>query len=155
MPTMLHDDLDRSFDLFDDFRRQMDRMFGDLDDRWGYTRLSPKQLSATSWPRVDVFDAGEELVVTADVPGLTEKDVELTLHDGVLTLAGERKVDAPDGYQVHRQERGGHRFKRSFALPIKVDAERTHAVLKDGVLAVRLAKAAEARPRQIPVRAQA
>ncbi len=145
-------DFDRSFDVLDDFRRQMDRMFGDLDDRWGGARFSPTQLSANG-PRVNVFDTGAELLVTADVPGLTEKDVEITLHDGVLTLVGERKADAPEGYHVHRQERGGYRFKRSFALPAKVDPEKTAAVVKDGVLEVKIAKAAEARPRQIAVRA--
>jgi HSP20 family protein len=144
-------DFDRSFDVLDDFRKQMDRMFGDLDDRWGGARFAPTQLSANG-PRVNVFDTGAELLVTADVPGLTEKELDITLHDGVLTLVGERKADAPEGYHVHRQERGSYRFKRSFALPAKVDPEKTAAVVKDGVLEVKLAKAAEARPRQIAVR---
>lgn len=143
------------FDLLDDFRRQMDRMFGDLDDRWGYGRSGISQLSATAWPRVNVVDNGAELVVTADVPGLSEKDLDITLHDGVLTLASERRADVPEGYQVHRQERGTYRFKRSFQLPAKVDAEKTVATVKDGVLEVKLGKAAEARPRQIAVRSQA
>lgn len=147
-------DFDRSFDFLDDFRRQMDRVLGDLDDRWGYGRPDPTALSDAAWPRVNVLDGGAELIVTADVPGLTEKDLDITLHDGVLTLAGERKADAPEGYQVHRRERGALRFKRSFTLPAKVDAERTTATVKDGVLEVKLAKAAEARPRQITVRSQ-
>lgn len=151
LSPLFGNDPDRSFDLFDDFRRQMDRLFGDLDDRWAPARLSPTQLSASAWPRVNLFDAGAELVVVADVPGLTEKDIEITLHDGVLTLVGERKTAAPEGYQAHRQERGAYRFKRSLGLPAKVDPERTLATVKDGVLEVKLAKAAEARPRQIAV----
>lgn len=151
LSPLFGNDHDRSFDLFDDFRRQMDRLFGDLDDRWAVARLSPTQLSASAWPRVNLFDAGAELIVTADVPGLTEKDLEITLHDGVLTLVGDRKTAVPEGYQAHRQERGAYRFKRSFALPAKVDPEKTLATVKDGVLEVKLAKAAEARPRQIAV----
>lgn len=139
-------DFDRTLDLLDELRSQMDRVWHDYDDRRG-----PGY--GTAWPRVTCFDAGANLVLTADVPGLGEKDVTLTLDDGVLTLAGERKVKAPEGYAAHRQERAGFRFSRSIALPTKVDAEKTTATVKNGVLTVTLAKAPEARPRQIAIRA--
>ena len=148
-------DFDRSYDLLDELRRQMDRVWGDLDQRWGYVpRASSNALSAATFPRVNVFDAGAELVVQADVPGLTDKDLEITLHENVLTLAGKRTEKPREGYVVHRQERAAFEFQRSFALPAKVDAEKTLASVKDGVLTVKLAKAAEAKPRQIAVRAQ-
>ena len=111
-------------------------------------------MAAATWPRLNLFDTGAELVVEADVPGMTEKDIELTLHDGVLTLAGERKIAAPEGYTPRRQERAGFKFSRSIALPTRVDAEKTIALVKDGVLTITLAKAPEARPRQIAVKAQ-
>ena len=132
---------DRAFDVLDELRRQMDRAWEEAED------------PATTWPRVTVRDAGEDVLVKAWIPGLTEKDVTLTLHDGVLTIAGERKLAAPEGYVVRRQERLGAKFSRSLALPAKVDAEKTTAEVKDGVLTVKLAKAAEAKPRQIAVRA--
>jgi HSP20 family protein len=148
-------DFDRSYDLLDELRRQMDRVWGDMDQRWGYVpRAQTTALSAATFPRVNVFDAGAELVVQADVPGLTNEELEITLHENVLTLSGKRTEKGREGYVVHRQERGGFQFQRSFALPAKVDGEKTLASVKDGVLTVKLAKAAEAKPRQIAVRSQ-
>ena len=148
-------DFDRSYDLLDELRHQMDRVWGDLDRRWGYSpRTQPTTFSAATFPRVNVFDAGAELVVEADVPGLTHEDLEITLHENVLTLAGKQREKAREGYVVHRQERAAFQFQRSFALPVKVDGEKTLASVKDGVLTVKLAKAAEAKPRQIAVRSQ-
>lgn len=64
------------------------------------------------------------VVVTAGVPGMTDKDLQVSLEDGVLTVAGERKPDAPQGCTAHRRERGAFKFTRSLALPIKVDGEK-------------------------------
>ena len=143
-------DFSDSFDLLDELRRQMDSVWED----WGVQRTPARAFPTTNVPRVNLFDAGAELVVEADVPGLSEKDLTITLHEGVLTLAGERKIAAPEGYEARRQERASYKFSRSLALPAKVDAEKTTAVVKDGVLTVTLAKAPEARPRQISVKAQ-
>jgi HSP20 family protein len=101
---------------------------------------------------VNVFDDGASVVVKADVPGLTNDDLGITLHDGVLSITGKRKDDAPEGYTVHRRERGAYELSRSFRLPVKVDAEKTTAEVKNGVLTVTLAKAVEAQPRRIAVR---
>lgn len=129
-------DLDHSFALFDElFRRRADRAW-----------------SEDPTPRLDVLDDGTSFVVSADVPGMTEKDVTITLHDGTLTIAGARKLAAPEGYEVHRRERTAARFSRSFTLPAKVDSEKTTATLKDGVLTVTLAKAESAKPRTIAVK---
>jgi HSP20 family protein len=129
-------DLDHSFALFDElFRRRADRA-------WSEEPL----------PRLDVLDDGASFVVTADVPGIAEKDLTITLHDGTLTIAGTRKAAALEGYEVHRRERGQARFSRSFTLPAKVDGEKTTATLKDGVLTVKLAKAESAKPRTITVK---
>jgi HSP20 family protein len=91
-------------------------------------------------------------VIEAELPGMTEKDIELSLTADVLTLSGTRTVDAPEGYSVHRQERPTYRLSRSYTLPAKVDPEKVSAELKDGILLVTLEKAAEVRPRQIPVK---
>lgn len=147
-------DFDRTFDVLDELRRQMDRVWSDYDGSWGVVPAAQQALSQGTWPRFNVFDAGANLVVTADVPGMTEKDLELSLEDGVLSIKGERKVVAPEGYAAHRRERAAAKFTRSVALPLKVDPEKTTAVVKDGVLTVTLAKAPEARPRQIAIRAQ-
>lgn len=143
-------DFDSTFSLMDELRRRMDRVWDD----YGYEAALPRAVaSSASWPRVNVFDEGSKLVLHADVPGMSEKDLQITLHGETLSLSGERKTTSPEGYSVHRQERGGVRFARSFTLPCKVNAELTTATVKDGVLTLTLAKAAEAQPRQIAVRA--
>jgi len=147
-------DFDRTFDVLDELRRQMDRVWNDYDGTVGTSAAAAQPLSSSSFPRFDVTDAGANLVVTADVPGMTDKDLQVSLEGGVLTVAGERKADTPEGYTAHRRERGAFKFTRSLALPIKVDGDKTSATVKDGVLAITLSKAPEARPRQIAVRAQ-
>jgi HSP20 family protein len=104
-------------------------------------------------PRITRVDEGPSVVVRAELPGLTEKDVRVSLNHDVLTLTGERRTEAPAGYAVHRRERPSLRFARSVALPCKVDAERATATVRDGVLTVTLPKTPEAQPRQITVRA--
>jgi HSP20 family protein len=132
---------ERPLDLFGELRRQMDQVWEDFD---GSARAQYEGLR--------VRDAGAELVVEADLPGITEKNVDLTLADNVLFVTAERKLVAPEGYAPRRQERASFRFSRSLALPVKVDPEKVSASVKDGVLTVTLAKAEEARPRQIQVK---
>lgn len=139
-------DLDRTMSLFHQLRRQMDRAFDEYDsvDRWSGNR---------GYPLSNVYDTGEAFIITAEVPGLSEKALEVTATQDVVTVAGERPNDAPEGYSVHRSERVPVRFSRSYALPVRIDPERVAAKLQDGVLTLKLEKAAEVRPRQISVRA--
>jgi HSP20 family protein len=143
-------DVDRSFVLFDELRRRLDRVWDDFEP----ADSGPTGAWDTaSWPRVNVYDEGTSLIVEAEVPGISQKDLRLTVNESTITLEGERKSDAPEGYSVHRQERGALRFSRSFTLPVKTDSERCEATVKDGILVVKLPKAKEAQPRQIEVRA--
>lgn len=134
-------DVDRTFQLLDAFRQELGRVLepGVATDR-------------ATFPATNLRDTGQALVLTAEVPGLEDKDLHITLTEDVLTVAGERKADAPEGYSVHRQERAPFRFSRSYSLPVKVDPEKTSARLENGVLEVRLEKAPEVKPRQITVR---
>ena len=143
-------DFDRSFAALDDFRQRMDRLMYD------YSRLSEEDHwldTGTAWPRMMLKDEGHQLRIYAEVPGLSDKDLQLSLNHNVLTIAGERRADIPEGYSVHRQERGSYNFSRSFSLPCAIDPEKASATAKDGVLMVSLEKAAEAKPRQITVKA--
>lgn len=146
-------DFDRTFTLLDELRRRMDRVWDEYDGD-GYTNPYAELARRTSWPRVNLFDTGASLVLYVEVPGVAEKDIQLTINQDVLTLRGERKPDAPEGYSVHRQERVPVKFARSFTLPTKIDPEKVIASLKNGVLSIALPKAPEAQPRQITVRAQ-
>ena len=145
---------DRTLALMDDWRRRMDRAFGDFQapSAPAGTFEDPWSLSEATWPRVDLFDTGPTLLLSAEVPGLTAKDVQIQIENDVLTLSGERKVQVPPGYAAHRRERGSLSFTRSFNLPFKVDGEKITATLKDGVLNVEMAKLPEAQPRQIAIR---
>ncbi|AUX20194.1 heat-shock protein Hsp20 [Sorangium cellulosum] len=145
-------DFDRTFAMMDELRRRMDRVFEEYEAPRSSLRGEFDQAPRVApGPRIHLFDTGKALVVKADLPGLTEKDVHISLNQDVLTLSGERKSETPEGYLVHRKERGAVRFSRSFTLPSKVDPEKTSAVLKNGVLTLTLNKAAEAQPRQIAV----
>lgn len=148
---------DRTVALMDDWRRRMDRAFADFQLPYAPvgTFDDPWSLSEATWPRVNIYDAGSSLVLTAEVPGMAIDDLQIQLEKDVLSIKGERKATVPQGYAAHRRERGSLSFTRSFNLPVKVDAEKTTATLKDGVLTVEMAKAPEARPRQIAVRAGA
>lgn len=144
------DEFDPSFNAtfgygpLDEFRRRFERVFEDMDREWRPERaLRP------------VFaDRGEALELTAEIPGVSEKDVTLTLNQDVLTLGLKRTVTAPEGYRPHRQERAGFQATRSYALPCRIDPEKVRANLKDGILTVRLGKAAEAVPRRVTVNAE-
>jgi HSP20 family protein len=131
----------------------MDRVWEDMDPSWPANPPNPRTQSFSAWPRVNLYDGGSNLIVKADVAGLSEKDVHVTLNESGLSISGERKVAPPEGYSVHRQERSSFSFSRSLTLPCKVSPEQTQASVKNGVLTVTLAKAPEAQPRQIAVQA--
>ncbi len=144
------------FSVFDELRRRMDRLWDGFDGTTEEPRWPTTSLAAASWPPVNLYDAGANLIVHADVPGIDEKALQVYIGGGnaTLVIGGERKADVLEGYTVHRRERAALQFSRSFSLPCKVDPERVTAQVKDGVLTVTLPKAPEAQPRQITVRAQ-
>ncbi|MCW5979936.1 MAG: Hsp20/alpha crystallin family protein [Bryobacteraceae bacterium] len=116
-------------------------------------RFFSEPATARPWtPHVDVLETENEIVVKADVPGIDEKDIDIKIENGALTLKGERKFEKEDrekGY--HRIERGYGSFVRCFSLPESVDAEKVNAGYKAGVLTVTLPKREAAKPRSIKV----
>jgi HSP20 family protein len=124
-------------------RRELERLLGDFET----TSFVP----ATG--NVSFEDDGNQFVLHADVPGLSEDDFQISLAGNTLTLRGERKLEVPEGYSAHRRERSPYRFAKSYELPARVDAEKVTATLKHGVLTLTLPKAAEAQARQISVKA--
>jgi HSP20 family protein len=132
-------DIDRTFATLDLLRQA-------LWDAGAAPAATPRRAA------VNVYDAGGELVVQAEVPGFAERDLEVTFDKGVLQVKGTQKLDAPTGYTLLRQERTPATFARSFKLPPDVDAERITAQLANGVLTVRLPKRPEAQPRTIAVK---
>jgi HSP20 family protein len=97
-----------------------------------------------------VWEDENNIYVEADLPGVAESDLDLTVHEGVLTVKGERKDEAGRAYLYNGRSFG--RFERAITLPSEVANDEVHATLVNGVLRVVLAKAAEAKPRKITIR---
>lgn len=100
-----------------------------------------------------VTDDGQNLVVSLEIPGVPEADIQLTVTGQTLTITANRKVEVPEGYVVHQQARRGGAISRSFRLPAKIDADAARAVVRDGVLTVTLPRAAAEKARAIQVQA--
>jgi HSP20 family protein len=144
------DDLEGALAGLDTLRRDMDRWFTDYDRQFG--EPDQRRAVAARWPRMTLSDTGSALTLRAELPGFKDEDISVTVHDTTLSISGERKVEVPEGYDVHRRERGELKFSRSATLPTKVDAEKAQASLKQGVLELTLPKAPEAQPKQIAVK---
>jgi HSP20 family protein len=139
-------DIDRSWAALHEFRRRMDSLFSDYD-------RGTHPTAAATWPRVNLYDADSRVVLEAEVPGVARDDIDITVTQDVLAISGRRSTAVPEGYSVHRRERGEVQFSRSFALRERVDPEQVSAELKDGVLTITLEKAPEAQPRKISLKA--
>src|SRR5687767_13252421 len=103
-------------------------------------------------PAVDLIEREDSLVLKADLPGMTEDDVQIEMRDDVLTISGERKAEHEDkqnGY--YRVERSFGRFSRSLHLPDGVDADKIAAAFDNGVLEVTIPKPEQRQPRRIEI----
>jgi len=112
----------------------------------------------SAWaPTVDVQETADEIVVAAELPGVDPKDVNVTVQNGVLTIAGEKKEEREEGKpdaNYHMIERRYGRFERSFALPRTVAADNVKAAFENGVLRIKLAKNELAKPRRIEIQSR-
>ena len=150
-PLIRLPELDEPLEAFEQLRRQMDRLFWDFERELG---VSPaRSVAEGRVPGLSLSDEGASLVVRVVLPGMNEKDLELTVTDSTVTIAGERKDDTPEGYTVHRKERSALKFTRTVDLPCNIDASKASAVIKDGILRLELPKSQEAKPRQIAISA--
>jgi HSP20 family protein len=101
---------------------------------------------------VDIVEEKDRILLTAELPGFQEKDIEVQMEGGVLTLRGERKTETEkEGRTFHRMERSYGQFVRSFTLPNNVDRENIKARFNNGLLEIELPKREEAKPRQIKI----
>ena len=136
-----------SFGGLSTLRNEIDRLFeSPLSE---LARAS--QFMSGAAPALDVYEDKENFVVKAELPGMKKEDIDVSLHDGSLTISGERTEEKVEKGERYRSERFFGRFQRIVALPASVDAARIKAQYKDGVLTVTLPKAEEAKPKQIDV----
>jgi HSP20 family protein len=138
------------------FRQDIDRAF---ENFWRIVPSSFPALTHSGFAdvvRIDVSDSGKEVTVTAELPGLTEDDVTVSIADGELTMRGEKKTEREsEGDGLIVRERAYGAFERTLPLPEGVDIDAVNATFKNGLLTVVLPKTAEAiaNIKQIPVRA--
>ena len=130
-----------------DIQTEMNRLF----DNWSGGQAGPGE---RMWlPAVDVHETKDEFMLTLDIPGVTEKDVHISITGDLLTVKGERRFerDGGEGNTYHRVERLYGKFERSVQLPTMVQTDKVKASYRDGVLTVKLPKAEEVKPREIKI----
>ncbi|MBN1224935.1 MAG: Hsp20/alpha crystallin family protein [Candidatus Aminicenantes bacterium] len=130
-------------------REKMNRLFEDYYP----ARSEERDLVASTWaPSVDIYETENELVLSAELPGIEDKDIEIKLEDNTLTLKGERKFEKDTKEEnYHRIERSYGSFMRSFTLPAYINQEKIEAEHQDGVLKITMPKRAESKSRSVKV----
>jgi len=130
-------------------REKMNRLFEDAVTHRG----EEKDLTSSSWaPAVDIYEDENQLVLSAEVPGIEEKDVEIKIEDSTLVIQGERKMEKETKEEnYHRIERAYGSFYRSFTLPNYIDQEKIHAEHENGVLKITMPKKSELKPRKVKI----
>ena len=152
-----NDIVDPMRDPFAGFRTQMDRLFDDFFSDFGRGRfLTPAMpaFSSASWPSIELNETDTEYRVTAEIPGLEEKDVNLSLRDNVLTISGEKRGETSQDDKTRRvSERFYGRFERTIPFDFEIDADKVAAKFKSGLLTVILPKnpKAQDKARRIPI----
>ena len=142
------------WDPFRDLISIQDRMNRLFDQTLARTRGEEDEGIATStWmPAVDIYETPDQVVMKAELPGLSRGDIEINIRDNTLRLRGERKFEKEVKEENYlRIERAYGSFQRSFTLPATIQQDKIKAVFKDGVLELSLPKAEEARPKQIKI----
>lgn len=140
------------WDPFREFVTLQDRMNRLFRDSYGPEGREEALTTSTFAPPVDVYEDEHSVVLKLEVPGIDEKDIDVRIENNTLTVHGERKFEKEEKEENFRRvERQYGSFTRSFTLPNTVDAEQAQANYDKGVLKIRLAKKAEAKPKQIKV----
>ncbi len=132
-------------DWSDEVDKRMRRIFGDLSE-------SAQQLWA---PSVDIKETQDALEVIAEVPGMKKDEISVSMHEGVLSISGEKRTEErKEGENWHRTERVFGSFQRSFYIPSEIDQAKIQASYKDGILRVALPKKEEQKRKEIPIKVE-
>lgn len=137
---------------FFSLRRELDRLFDDVFRGWSAPATSAG--TSTNWPHLEVMETDSELKVCAELPGMTDKDIDLNIDEGMLTIRGERRQETDDKTRGYSERYYG-RFERRLALPRGIDEEKADARFENGLLTIKLPKGPGAeRARRIPINAE-
>lgn len=136
-------------DRWSNLRDELNSLF-DLPFSSSFARAG--QLFSGWSPALDLYQSNDNVTAVVELPGMRKEDIEISLHDGALTISGERKQESEsDGEKAERTERYVGTFRRSITLPTRVDANKVAATYQDGILTVTLPKAEEVKPKRIQV----
>jgi HSP20 family protein len=146
-------DLWRGGGVFSDIESGMDCLFDEVFGGSCVTYVVPETRGVYS-PRIDINETADTINVSAEMPGMNQNDIDVSVHDGILTISGEKKVQ--DGGKVvnyHHTERSYGCFTRDVSLPDTVNIDKMEAAYKNGVLSITVPKTREAiaESRKIPV----
>ena len=144
---------DKETDQFASLRDEMNKLFEQFSHSFGIEPFTGGALAEWT-PKVNLAETEKELQVTAELPGVEEKDVQVTIDQGVLTIKGEKKEEKEEkNKNYYRVERSFGSFQRSFSLPKDVEEEKIEASFNNGVLSVKLPKNWEAQQsaKMIPI----
>jgi HSP20 family protein len=141
------------WDPFKDFVVLRDRMNRLFEDMVSSPKLEDTGIMQSTWsPAVDIYETENDLVLTAEIPGVEEKDVEIKIEDNTLTLKGERKFEKETREEnFHRIERAYGSFYRSFSLPNYIDQDKISADYENGLLKIHMPKKPEVKPRKVKI----
>jgi HSP20 family protein len=130
--------------------------FRDMMNRFFDNKLWPSQSDDWSqfgkFPQVDISETDQSVIVSADIPGIHPDEIDIDIHDGILTLSGSTESEDEDqGKKYYRYERRTGSFSRSFVLPTQVDEDRIEATAKHGVITITLPKIATKEKKKIKI----
>ncbi len=137
------------------FERPVSSLSTLFDDFFGSNAFESvdRQVTGTSWPKVDIEESDAGYMIHADLPGLDKDAVKITIENGTLLIEGEKKAESRrEKDRYYHLERSYGKFSRSFALPDEVDSQKISASMKNGVLELTLPKSEQAKPKSIEVK---
>jgi HSP20 family protein len=143
-------DLFTTFEGLYDFRDEMDRLIKGLS---GWGQLESGEEGMSWFPAIDLEDETDKYVVKAELPGMKQQDIKVTVNDGTLVLSGEKKEEHKEKKGSYfRHERSFGKFQRAFTLPSHIQSDKIKAHYKDGILEIDIPKSEEVKPKQVEVK---
>jgi len=143
------------YEPFSFLRQEMNRLFDDFNRGFSLEPFESKFAGFS--PRVDVSETDKEIKITAELPGMDDKDIDISLNKDTLTIKGEKREEKEDkGKDYYRAERSYGSFSRTIPLPAEIDTDKVKAEFKKGVLTVTMPKTAEAikETKKIPIKTE-